>query len=111
MQHTDAYLAQRASLNPKTVNNHLTLFISVLNAAVDLGWLAKVPRIKKPKVRLISADYRYLRTVEERDVFLRSAHAEGENVLPRAHLVKAATEDGRPAVPTIGTPPEVLAST
>jgi hypothetical protein len=62
--------------NPKTVNNHLTLFISVLNAAVDLGWLAKVPRIKKPKVRLISADYRYLRTTEERDAFLRAAQAE-----------------------------------
>jgi hypothetical protein len=47
VQHTDTYLAQRAAVNPKTVNNHLTLFISVLNAAVDLGWLAKVPRIKK----------------------------------------------------------------
>lgn len=80
VQHTDAYLAQHAALNPKTVSNHLTLFISVLNAAVDLGWLAKVPRIKKPKVRLFSADYRYLRTLEEREAFLRAAHDEGENV-------------------------------
>ncbi|MBX3217126.1 MAG: site-specific integrase [Labilithrix sp.] len=80
VQHTDAFVAQRAALNAKTVHNHLTLFISVLNAAVDLGWLAKVPRIKKPKVRIFSADYRYVRTVEERDKFLRAAHDDGEHV-------------------------------
>jgi integrase len=80
VQHTDAYVAQRAKLSPKTVHNQLTLFISILNAAVDLGWLAKVPRIKKPKVRIFSADYRYLRTIAERDAFLRAAHDEGENV-------------------------------
>jgi hypothetical protein len=34
-----------------------------LNAAVDLGWLLKVPRIRKPSVRAFSADYRYLRTI------------------------------------------------
>ena len=81
MQHVDAFVATRAKLDPKTVHNLLTLLISVLNAAVDLGWLAKVPRIKKPKIRMFSADYRYLRTDEERDAFLRAAREEGEDVL------------------------------
>src|SRR5262249_28384312 len=80
VQHADAYVAQRAKLNPKTVHNHLTLFISVLNAAVDLGWLAKVPRIKKPPGRIFNAGYRYPRTLEERDKFLRAAHEDGEHV-------------------------------
>ena len=37
----------------------------MLNVAVDLGWLTKVPRIRKPKVRLISQDFSYLRIDEE----------------------------------------------
>ncbi len=81
VQHVDAFVATRAKLDPKTVHNLLTLLISVLNAAVDLGWLAKVPRIKKPKVRMFSADYRYLRTDQERDTFLRAARDEGEDVV------------------------------
>jgi DNA invertase Pin-like site-specific DNA recombinase len=80
VQHVDAFVATRSKLDPKTVHNLLTLLISVLNAAVDLGWLAKVPRIKKPKVRMFSADYRYLRTDPERDAFLRAAREEGEDV-------------------------------
>lgn len=80
VQHVDLFVAQRAKLDPKTVHNHLTLLISVLNAALDLGWLVKLPRIKKPKVRTFSTDYRYLRTEAERDMFLRAAHAEGEFV-------------------------------
>ncbi len=52
----------------------------MLNVAVDLGWLTKVPRIRKPRVRLISKDYSYLRTEDELARFLRAARAEGENV-------------------------------
>lgn len=80
VQHVDAFVASRARLDPKTVHNHLTLLISVLNAAVDLGWLAKVPRIRKPKTRLFSTEYRYLRSDTERDAFLRAAREEGEDV-------------------------------
>ena len=50
--HVDTYVAERSPLDPKTLNNHLTLFTSILNVAVDLGWLAKVPRVQKPRVRI-----------------------------------------------------------
>src|SRR5262249_12307249 len=45
----DRYRATRAHLDQKTVHNHLTLLISMLNVAVELGWLVKAPKIKKPK--------------------------------------------------------------
>jgi integrase len=75
----DAFVAERRHLSPKTVNNHLTLLISMLSLSVDLGWLQSVPRIKKPKVGLDS-DYRYLRTDQEVAAFLRAAQAEDEHV-------------------------------
>jgi integrase len=77
---TDRYVVEHWALDVKTIANHLTLLVSMLNVAVDLGWLAKVPRIRKPKVRLISKDYSYLRTEDELARFLRAARAEGENV-------------------------------
>lgn len=46
----------------------------------NLGWMTKVPRIRKPRVRLISQDYSYLRTDDEIARFLRSAKEE-ENEL------------------------------
>jgi integrase len=76
----DEYQARRTHLDKKTIANHLTLLISMLNAAVELNWLIKVPRIKKPKVRLFSADYRYLKNAAEIDKFLRAAFIEGEEV-------------------------------
>jgi len=76
----DEFKAQRMRLDPKTVSNHLTLLISMLNCAVDLNWLAKVPRIRKPKVRLFNQDFRYLRTPEEVARFLRSAAEEDDLV-------------------------------
>ncbi|MGA8890499.1 MAG: hypothetical protein WB493_02950, partial [Anaeromyxobacteraceae bacterium] len=58
----DRYQLERMNLDPKTVANHLTLLIAMMNLAVDLGWLLKAPRIKKPRVKLFDKDYRYLRT-------------------------------------------------
>jgi integrase len=75
----DAFVARRAHLSPKTVHNHLTLLISMLRLAVDLGWLRSVPRIKKPKI-VLDADYRYLRSDQEIADFLRAAQAEDEHV-------------------------------
>lgn len=69
---------QKVPLDPKTVANHLTLLIATLNLAVDLGWLLKPARIKKPRVRLFDKDYRYLRTEEELARFLVAAQEEGE---------------------------------
>lgn len=80
VSHVDTYVAERAHLHAKTIANHLTLLVSMLNVAVDLGWLAKVPRIRKPRVRLFGRDYRYLRTQSEVDRFLAAARDDGESV-------------------------------
>ena len=79
LSHVDAFVAEQAHLSPKTVHNHLTLLISMLKLAVDLGWLLRIPRIKKPKVGL-DTDYRYLRSDQEIANFLRAAQAEDERV-------------------------------
>ncbi|MCP4604390.1 MAG: site-specific integrase [Proteobacteria bacterium] len=68
------FVTTRSHLNKKTVHNHLTLLISMLNAARDdLGWLVKVPKIRKPKVPKVNPNYRYLRTEEEIIRFLLTA--------------------------------------
>lgn len=76
--HADEFLTKRRHLDPKTLHNHLTLLISMLNVAVDLNWIDKRPNIKKPKVRIFSADYRYLRTKDEIHRFLMAAREEDE---------------------------------
>lgn len=38
----DEYALSRSHLSPKTVANHLTLLISMLNLAIDLRWLSHV---------------------------------------------------------------------
>jgi integrase len=77
---TDEYQAARAHLDKKTVANHLTLLISMLNLAVEMNWLERCPKIKKPKIRLFSEDYRYLRNKEEVRRFLVAAQSEDEQV-------------------------------
>jgi len=67
------YKQDRAHLNFKTLHNHLTLLISMLNLAVELRWLKHAPRIKKPRLPTFSSDYRYLRTAEEIQHFLITA--------------------------------------
>jgi integrase len=52
----------------------------MLHVAVDLGWLVKMPHIRKPRVRLISSDYSYLRTETEISDVLTAAREEGEAV-------------------------------
>jgi integrase len=77
----DVLAGQLAHLNRKTVSNVLTLLVSMLNLAVDLGWLEKAPRVRKPKVRINNSDYRYLRTDDEIRRFLIAAEPEGEAVV------------------------------
>ena len=76
----DRFRAERGHLDPKTIVNHLTLLVTMMNCAVDLNWIATVPRIRKPKVRVFNADFRYLRTSEEIARFLRGAQEQGELV-------------------------------
>jgi integrase len=69
----DKYRQAKLNLNPKTIHNHLTLLLSILNSAVDMGYLLKCPKIKKPKINVFSAEYKYLRTVGEIERFLSEA--------------------------------------
>jgi len=85
VERIDAFMATRTHLSPKTVNNHVTLLLSMLNCAVDLGWLDHAPRVRKPRVCLFSTDYRYLRTKEEVHRLLDAAAADGED----AHVLYA----------------------
>lgn len=70
VEDAERFIRSKAHLSKKTVHNLLTLFIATLNFAHDLGWLLRVPRIKKPRVRMHSTDYQYLRTDEELRRFL-----------------------------------------
>jgi integrase len=75
---SDNFILARSALSKKTLANQLTLLISMLNLAKDLKWISEVPKIKKPRVRLISKDFRYLKTNEEVHRFLSAAQTEGD---------------------------------
>ncbi len=75
----DRYRAT-ATQEDKTVSNHLILLGSILRLARDLGWVERLPVIKKPRIRLHSGSYSYLRTPDEIARFLRAAFMEGEMV-------------------------------
>ncbi len=76
----DRMVAQLAHLNEKTVANVLTLLISLLNRARDLGWLDRTPRIRKPRVRMHRRDFHFLRSEEEIRRMLAAALVDGELV-------------------------------
>ena len=56
------FILSKKHLSPKTVHNILTLLISMLNFSYDSGWLIKVPKIRKPKIHLLSGEFSYLKT-------------------------------------------------
>jgi len=76
----DEHRAARRHLKPKTINLHLTLLISMLNVAVELGWIASRPRIRKPKVSLFPTDFRCLVSTAEVRRFLSAAREIDEDV-------------------------------
>jgi integrase len=76
----DKFTCDRLHLDKKTLANHLTLLGSMLNLAYELGWLLKVPKIRKPKVRPFGKDFRYLRTQAEVVRFLQASFEEGQLV-------------------------------
>jgi hypothetical protein len=76
----DEFIVSRMHLDKKTVLNIVTLLGSMLNVAVEFGWLAKMPKIRRPKVRLFNKDFRFLRTDDEVRRFLASSRDEGECV-------------------------------
>lgn len=80
LAHIDAFVEARAHLNVKTLNNQLTLLITVLNVAKEHHWITDFPRIRKPKSKGEVEDCRFLRTKEDVARFLRAAQDEGEHV-------------------------------
>jgi integrase len=80
VEQIDKFIVDRSHLAKKTVANHLILLGAMLNAAKDIGWLAVVPRIRKPKVRIFNNDFSYLRTDEELRTFLVAAKEEEPKV-------------------------------
>lgn len=64
----------------KTLWNRLTLLETMLGLAVELGWLAKVPNIPKPKITACDANYRWLKSDAEIEHIMRAARDEGEHV-------------------------------
>ncbi|MSQ03898.1 MAG: hypothetical protein EXR71_18760 [Myxococcales bacterium] len=66
-------------LSDKTLHNHLTLLIAMLNLAVELEWLATAPRIKKPK--LVEQDYHWLKSEDDIRALLARAVPHGPGVM------------------------------
>lgn len=77
-QDLDLFAASKAHLHKNTLHHILTLLISLFREAVELNWLRTAPKIEKPKIKLFSKDFSYLRTEEEIHRFLRAAREEGE---------------------------------
>lgn len=77
VEHVDRFVATRGHLSKKTIHNLLTLLIAMLNVGVELGWLTKAPKIRKPRVPLFERDFKYFRTEDEVRRFLRAAAEEG----------------------------------
>lgn len=74
----EAFKAARAHLHKNSVNHSLSLLISMLRHAHDIGWLAVVPKITKYRLPSASASYRYLRTADEVRRFLHAACEEAD---------------------------------
>ncbi len=82
VEDADAYIDEHDDLSPKTLANHITLLITMLNYAASFRepWILRVPPFKKPKIAALGRNYAYLRTDEEKDRFLRAAKEEGDAV-------------------------------
>lgn len=82
VEDADDYVDSRDDLEPKTLANHLTLVIAMMNFATELSvpWMTRVPPFKKPKTIATGRDFRYLRNEDEIQRVLVAAKAEGEDV-------------------------------
>lgn len=74
VQDVDLYKGAKLSLiHPKTIHNHLTLLISMLNVARELSWVSAEFKIKKPRCSTADSEFRYLRNSEQVCRFLGTA--------------------------------------
>jgi integrase len=78
----DDYVDFRDDIEPKTIANHLTLLVTMMNYAASLRepWILTVPSFKKPKVISLGKNFSYLRSQDEIERFLRAAREEGEMI-------------------------------
>jgi integrase len=78
----DEYCDEHDDLSPKTLANHITLLITMMNyvASFREPWIDRVPKLKKPKIDALARNYSYLRNEEEIRRFLDAARDEGEMV-------------------------------
>ncbi len=97
LQRVDQYRRGRRHLSEKTLHNHLTMLISMLNLAIELVWLAAAPRIKKPK--LVEQDYPWLKSSDQIGALLSSAKLEDPGVM---ELYAAAVYTGMRAGELLG---------
>jgi integrase len=70
----------RAKLHPNTVNHHLALLGAMLRHALRLGWIDRVPEIRKNRVEVLSESFGYLQSDKEVRAFLDAAREEGPDV-------------------------------
>lgn len=92
VEDADEYVDEYDDLSPKTLANHVTLLITMMNYAASFRdpWILKVPRFKKPKITALGKNYAYLRTQDEIDRVLRAAREEGDAIY-MLYLVALAT--------------------
>jgi integrase len=85
VEDVDDFIVDREHLSEKTIANQVTLLSTMLRLAntFKVPWLLRVPKFNKPKVRLFSRDYRWLRSEDEIRRLLGAAreHAEQTFVL------------------------------
>lgn len=65
-QHVAECKYLKIHLAKKTLHHQLSLLITMLRVAhFEKKWLAELPRIKKPKLKLYDKDFSYLKTDDE----------------------------------------------
>jgi integrase len=82
IEDADEYVDSRDDIEPKTIANHLTLLIAMMNYAAELSvpWIYRVPPFRKPKIIVLGREFRYLRNEDEIRRFLDASREEGEMV-------------------------------
>jgi integrase len=80
VEDVDDFIADREHLSEKTLANLVTLLTTMLRLATTfkVPWLLHVPKFNKPKVRLFSKDYRWLRSEDEIRRLLGAARRHSE---------------------------------
>lgn len=87
--HVEEFKAARRHLTENTVNHSLGLLRTMLGYAHDLGWIDKIPKVQKYRLRV--EEFSYLKTPDEVRRFLAAA---SERRQPIPILYQAAIQTG-----------------